>query len=191
MLFTLGDTASAPEVTLDLPAQIAHPDPLAYEPGRTDDYERAAAFGLSQVLFEKSPGGVLRAAERTAHFRDEVERAVAGGTDADTVEAIVFLESAGRQDVIAGDDPETASGITQILAETATNFLGMSVYLEASRRITHLLNDALRRGDEAEAVRLRSVRRKIYARFDPEQALAGTVWYLAKARKVFGRDVLA
>jgi len=191
MLFTLGDTASAPEVALDLPAQFAHPDPLAYEPGRTDDYERAAAFGLSQVLFEKSPGGVLRAAERTAHFRDEVERAVAGGTDADTVEAIVFLESAGRQDVIAGDDPENASGLTQILAETATNFLGMSVDLEASRRITHLLNDALRRGDEAEADRLRSERRKIDARFDPEQALAGTVRYLAKARKVFGRDDLA
>ena len=172
--------------------QIARPDPLEYEPGRTEEYERAAAFGLSHVLFEKSPGGVLSAAERTARFRDLVDKAVSGsGIDADTVEAIVLLESAGRQDVIAGDDPENASGLTQILAETATNFLGMPVDLEESRRLTDLLQEAVRRGDDAEADQLRSMRRRVDARFDPEQALAGTVRYLMEAKKVLGRDDLA
>ena len=58
------------------------------------------------------------------------------GFDADLVEAIVFLESGGRPDVIAGDDPVAASGLTQILAETGQNFLGMDVDLEESRRLT-------------------------------------------------------
>jgi hypothetical protein len=192
LLFAQRDKAPEPEIALELPAQIARPDPLRYEPGRTREYEQAAAFGLSHVLFEKSPGGVLRAAQRTARFRDIVDKAVSGsGIDADTVEAIVLLESAGRQDVIAGDDPENASGLTQILAETATNFLGMPVDLEASRGLTDLLNEAVRRGDEAEADRLRSERRRVDARFDPEQALAGTVRYLTEAKKVFGRDDLA
>lgn len=192
VVFRGRDTAPEPEIALELPAQIARPDPLEYEPGRTEEYERAAAFGLSHVLFEKSPGGVVEAAERTARFRDAVERAVSGSdVDADTVEAIVLLESAGREDVIAGDDPENASGLTQILAETATSFLGMAVDLEASRRLTRLLNEAVRRGDEGEADRLRSERRRVDARFDPEQALAGTVRYLSEAKKVFGRDDLA
>ena len=192
VLLARRDKVPEPAIELQLPAQIARPDPLDYEPSRTEEYEQAAAFGLSHVLFEKSPGGVLRAAQRTARFRDIVEQAVSGsGIDADTVEAIVFLESAGRQDVIAGDDPENASGLTQILAETATSFLGMPVDLEASRRLTHLLDEAVRRGDQAEADRLRSERRRADARFDPELALAGTVRYLTEAKKVFGRDDLA
>ena len=192
VLVTRNDKAPQPEIALDLPAQIGRPDPLDYESGRTEEYEQAAAFGLSHVLFEKSPGGVLSAAQRTAGFRDLVDKAVSGsGIDADTVEAIVLLESAGREDVIAGDDPENASGLTQILAETATSFLGMPVDLEASRRLTDRLNAAIRRGDDAEADQLRSERRHVDARFDPEQALAGTVRYLTEANKVFGRDDLA
>ena len=191
-LVTRHEKAPEHEITLERPAQIARPDPLDYEPGRTEEYERAAAFGLSHVLFEKSPGGVLGAAQRTAGFRDLVDKAVSGsGIDADTVEAIVLLESAGRPDVIAGDDPENASGLTQILAETATGFLGMPVDLEASRRLTDLANEADRRGDETEADRLRSERRRVDARFDPEQALAGTVRYLTEANQVFGREDLA
>jgi soluble lytic murein transglycosylase-like protein len=192
VLFTGTDKAGRPEIALALPAQIVRPDPLRFEPDRTQEYEQAAAFGLSHVLFEKSPGGVLRAAERTASFREIVDSAVSGsGIDPDVVEAIVLLESAGRQDVIAGEDPENAAGLTQILAETATSFLGMQVDLEASRRLTRLLEEAVRRGDEAEAARLRSERRRVDARFDPELALAGTVRYLTEAKKVFGRDDLA
>src|SRR5207344_1186839 len=182
VLFTRTDKAARPEIKLALPAQIVSPDPLRFEPGRAQEYEQAAAFGLSHVLFERSPGGVLRAARRTARFREIVDRAVSGsGIDPDVVEAIVLLESAGREDVIAGDDPENAAGLTQILAETATGFLGMPVDLEASRRLTRLLDEAIGRGDEAEAARLRSERRGVDARFDPGQALAGTVRYLTEA----------
>jgi transglycosylase-like protein with SLT domain len=190
--FLRQDDPPEPAIALGLPAQIAHPDPLRFEPGRTEDYEQAAAFGLSHVLFEKSPGGVLRAAQRTARFRALVDDATAGtGIDADIVEAIVLLESAGRQDVIAGDDPANAAGLTQIVAGTATDFLGMPVDLDESRRLTRLLGEAVRGGDEGEAARLRSERRRVDARFDPAQALAGTVRYLTEAKKVFGRDDLA
>jgi hypothetical protein len=186
------EKTAAPAITLQLPVQIAHPDPLQFEPGRTEEYEQAAAFGLSHVLFEKSPGGAVGAARRTARFRAMVDKATSGtDIDPDLVEAIVMLESAGRQDVIAGDDPANAAGLTQIVAGTATDFLGMHVDLEASRRLTRLLGQAVRRGDDAEAARLRSERRHADMRFDPEQALAGTVRYLTEAMKVFGRDDLA
>jgi hypothetical protein len=49
---------------------------------------------------------------------------------------MVFLERAGRPDVIAGGDPEAASGLAQILASTAVELLGMEVDLEASRSLT-------------------------------------------------------
>jgi Transglycosylase SLT domain len=177
---------------LALPSEIVGPDPLSYESGRTAAYERAAAFGLSHVLFAKSPGGVVAAASRTATFRPMVEDAVSGsGIDADLVEAIVFLESAGRPDVIAGDEPEHASGLTQILAETATNFLGMRVDLAASRELTRQIAEAQARGDESAVERLQQERRRMDERFDPAQALAGTVRYLREARREFGRDDLA
>jgi hypothetical protein len=186
------EKTAAPAITLQLPVQIAHPDPLQFESGRTEEYEQAAAFGLSHVLFEKSPSGAVRAARRTARFRAMVDKATSGtDIDPDLVEAIVMLESAGRQDVIAGDDPANAAGLTQIVAGTATDFLGMHVDLEASRRLTRLLDQAVRRGDDAEAARLRSERRQADTRFDPERALAGTVRYLTEAMKVFGRDDLA
>lgn len=167
-------------------------DPLLYDDGQADELERAATFGLAHPLYAKSPGGVVATAERTASFRELVEDAVAGsGFDADLVEAIVFLESGGRPEVVAGDDPERASGLTQILAETAVNFLGMEVDLVESRRLTRRIARAAARGDPAAVERLRERRRTIDARFDPEQALAGTVRYLTTARERLGRDELA
>jgi hypothetical protein len=177
---------------LALPSEIVGPDPLTFQSGRTAEYERAAAFGLSHALFAKSPGGVVASARRTATFRPLMDAAVSGsGFDADLVEAIVFLESAGRPDVIAGTDVENASGLTQILAETASNFLGMPVDLEASQRLTLEIEDALRRRDRNEVEGLRSERRRVDARFDPAQALAGTVRYLTEARRWLGREDLA
>src|SRR4029450_4165186 len=67
----------------------------------------------------------------------------------------------------------------------------MRVDLEESRRLTLLLDEAVRRGNDAEAARFRSERRQVGARFAPEEALAGTVRYLTEAKKVFGRDDLA
>ena len=173
-------------------AEQPESDPLAYDDSQDGDLEREAAFGLSHALYRKSPGGVFATARRTESFRPLVEEAVEGsGFDADLVEAIVFLESGGRPDVIAGDDPVAASGLTQILAETAQNFLGMPVDLDRSRRLTVRIADAVRRGNVAAAERFREQRRAVDARFDPEQALAGTVRYLSIARERLGRDDLA
>jgi hypothetical protein len=176
---------------LVVPAQVSD-DPLAFVGERTEAYERAAAFGLSHALFAKSPGGVMASARRTAAFRELVEDAVSeSGLDADVVEAIVFLESAGRPEVIAGDDPVNASGLTQIVAGTATDFLEMNVDLDASRQLSQQLAGARRRGDRAAADRLRAERRAVDDRFDPAKALAGTVRYLTEAERTFGRDDLA
>lgn len=189
--FSLAGKEAQPPA-LALPSEMVGPDPLMYENGRTAVYERAAAFGLSHALFAKSPGGVVAAARRTAAFRSLIEEAVSGrGFDADLIEAIVFLESAGRPDVIAGHDPEHAAGLTQILAETATNFLGMPVDLAASRRLTRRIDDARRRRDGEAVEALLAERRGVDARFDPAQALAGTVRYLTEARRWLGRDDLA
>jgi hypothetical protein len=167
-------------------------DPLVFEGGRSADYARAAAFGLSHVLYVKSPGGVLATAARTARFRRLIEAAVAGsGVSADMLEALVFLESAGRPEVIAGNDPAQAAGLTQILAETAANFLGMRVELAASRRLTGQIAAASERGAAARVARLRVQRRRLDQRFDPARALAGTVRYLSVARERFGRADLA
>jgi hypothetical protein len=175
-----------------VPAAIQGPDPLAFDAKRSSAYEQAAAFGLSHVLFAKSPGGVFATARRTASFRPLVDRAVSGsGIDAGLLEAIIFLESAGRPNVIAGQDPQYASGLTQILAETATAFLGMKVDLQASRRLTSQIVNALARGDGPAVARLQAERRRVDARFDPAQALAGTVRYLRAAREQFGREDLA
>jgi hypothetical protein len=167
-------------------------DPLVFSPGQESSLERSAAFGLAHVLYTKSPGGVLVAAERTSSFRPLVDHAAAGsGIDPDLLEAIVFLESGGRPEVIAGSDPASAAGLTQILAETARNFLHIHVELASSRKLTRKIDAALRRGDGAALEQLRARRRRVDARFDPAQALAGTVRYLSTARARFGRDDLA
>jgi hypothetical protein len=165
---------------------------LGYDAEQQEAFEQRAALGLSQPLYAKSPGGVLATARRTEAFRPLVEDAVEGTPfDADLLEAIVFLESGGRPDVIAGTDPVAASGLTQILAETGQNFLGMPVNLDASRRLTVRIAGAESRGNEALAARLRERRREVDARFDPEQALAGTVRYLETALDRLGRIDLA
>jgi hypothetical protein len=165
---------------------------LAYDDSDESELERRATLGLSHPLYAKSPGGVVATARRTESFRSLVEDAVAdSGFDADLVEAIVFLESGGRPDVVAGDDPVAASGLTQILAQTAQDFLGMGVDLDKSRALTVRIAGAERRGSDALAERLREQRRLVDARFDPEQALAGTVRYLTIARERLGGDDLA
>jgi hypothetical protein len=167
-------------------------DPLAYDPDRRGELERRAASGLSHVLYAKSPGGATATARRTAAWRDEIESAAAAaGLDPDLLEALVFVESAGRPDVIAGDDPEAASGLTQILAETARNLLGMEVDLAASRRLTKRIARAERANRSRAADRLRAQRRRVDERFDPREALAATGRYLTIARKRFAREDLA
>jgi hypothetical protein len=189
-LSVLGDEPQLPP--LALPGENLGRDPFAFDEQLTPAYERAAAFGLSHALFAKSAGGVAASARRTAAFRSMIEEAAAGSDfDADLLESIVFLESGGRPDVIAGHHVEDAAGLTQIRAETATNFLEMQVDLAASGRLTRQIEGARRRADEQEVERLRAERRRVDHRFDPAQALSGTVRYLTEARRRFGRDDLA
>ena len=149
-------------------------DPLAYDGTRQAEFEARATAGLTPVLVEKSPGGVLATARRVAQFRPLIERAAANGpVDADTLEALVFLESAGRPYAQAGK-LEGAAGLTQILAQTATSLLGMHVDLRKARKAKSAR--ALRRADD---------------RFDPAKALAGTVRYLQLAKEKLGRTDLA
>ncbi len=167
-------------------------DPLAFRADAVAELESAAAAGYSHVLYAKSPGGIVASARRTAAFRPLIDAAArTGHIDADLLEAIVLLESAGRPDVIAGADPARAAGLTQIVAETAQNFLRMRVDLATSRKLTAGIVAANARGDARAAERFRAQRRVVDERFDPARALAGTVRYLETARERFGRDDLA
>ena len=164
-------------------------DPLAYTPEREPALVRDAAAGESHIVYAKSPGGVVATARRTAHWRPLVNRVAAtAGVDPNVLEGMVFLESAGRPDVIAGTDPADATGLAQILAETGSNLLGMHVNLAASRRLTKKIAHAT----TAQRVRkLEAARRRVDDRFDPAKALAAAGRYLTIAKRRFGREDLA
>jgi hypothetical protein len=164
-------------------------DPYAYEPDREEEFEARAAAGHGHVVYAKSPGGVLATARRVERFRDDIARAAdEAGVDPDLIEGMVLLESAGRPDAIASDDLEGAVGLTQILAETATNLLDMQVDVPVSERLTRKLGRA--RGPR-EADRLRARRRRVDERFDPQKSLAATGRYLKLAMDELGREDLA
>ena len=161
-------------------------DPLAWDPDRRPELERRAAAGLSHVIYAKSPGGIVASAARTASFRPLIVRvAKRAKVDPNTLEAIVMLESAGRPDAQASNDLSGAVGLTQILAETGQNLLGMHVDLARSARLTRGIN----RGHRV-AARLRE-RRRVDERFDPGKALTGTARYLQIAKQRLGRNDLA
>ena len=181
----------APDPVAAIPENA--PDPFAYDESRRAGFERRAAAGHAHTLYAKSPGGVVASARRTAAFRAQVERAApAAGVDPDLLEAIVFLESAGRPGAAADPKLEGAVGLTQILAETGRNLLGMRVDTKASRRLSRRIGRAERDGDVNRAARLRARRRRIDERFDPRKALAATGRYLVLARGRFaGREDFA
>jgi hypothetical protein len=167
-------------------------DPFAYDPDRREEFTRRAATGLSHVLYAKSPGGAVASAERTARYRELVDEVADDiDFDADTLEGIVLLESAGRPDARASDDAEGAVGLTQILAETGQNLLRMRIDPERSERLTRQIRRAERRGQAERAERLRALRRRVDERYDPPKALAATGRYLTFARDRLGRDDLA
>jgi len=167
-------------------------DPFAWEPARAQDFARRAAAGNSHLLYALSPGGALVSAERTARWRPLVERAAEqAGVSADSLEGLVFLESAGREDARAPGSLESAVGLTQILAETGQNLLGMHVDVAASTRLTRRIAKAERRGRDRRVAKLRRARMRVDDRFDPAKALAGAARYLTIAKKHFGREDLA
>jgi hypothetical protein len=167
-------------------------DPLAYTPQREPSLVAAAARGNAHVLYAKSPGGARASAARTARYRPLIVAAArAAGIDPDTLEAIVLLESAGRPDATADPQLQGAVGLTQILAETGRDLLGMKVDPQAALRIGRSLRRATARGDGALVARLQARRRRVDERFDPAKSLAATVRYLVIARKALHRDDLA
>jgi len=97
----------------------------------------------------------------------------------------VFLESAGRADARASNDLDGAVGLTQILAETGRDLLGMRIDVRTSERLTR----GIARGHRV-AARIRA-RRRVDQRFDPAKALAATGRYLRIARRSLGRSDLA
>jgi hypothetical protein len=180
--------APVPAPTVALPSG----DPLAYSPAREADFVRRATAGLAHVLYAKSPGGIAASVARTEHWRAPIAAAAAAaGVDADTLEALILLESAGRADAIAGGDVSGAAGLTQIVASTGTGLLGMRIDLAASRLRTRQLARALARHQVRRAGRLAALRRSADPRFDPVQALAATAHYLRLALSRFGRSDLA
>ena len=201
------DDVSGLQAPRELPAENASGDPFAFDPDQREDFERRAAFGLSHVLFVKSPGGVYTAAARTARWRDRIDEVAAdSGADPSLLEAMVLLESAGRPEAVAGGDPAGAAGLAQIVAATGSGLLGMRVDLERSRRLTKkIARNELRAGQatlgkraerqrrraEARLPRLRERRARVDERFDPDKALAGAGRYLKTARARFGRQDLA
>jgi hypothetical protein len=167
-------------------------DPFAWTPDSEPELARRAAAGAAHPLYANSPGGAEASATRTARWRPLVEAAAeSAGVDADTLEGLVFLESAGRPDAITPVGLDGAVGLTQILAETATNLLGMHVDLSASRRATRRIRRALARGRTERAATLERERARVDERFDPRASLAATARYLAMARRRFGREDLA
>jgi hypothetical protein len=167
-------------------------DPFAYQAGRDFAFEARAAAGHSHVIYAKSPGGVAATARRVERYRPQIEEvAELAGVEADVLEGMVFLESAGRPEVTASDDLEGAVGLTQILAETGSALLGMRVDVEASERLTRKIRRAERRGEAAKAERLLARRREVDERFDPEKSLEATGRYLTLALDRFGREDLA
>ena len=164
-------------------------DPFAYESGREEEFRTRATAGHSHVIYEKSPDGVVATARRVEAYRAKVEEAASeAGVDPDLVEGMVLLESAGRPEVMATGDVEDAVGLSQILAETAVNLLGMRVDVEESRRLTRKIERADREGASARSERLRARRRRVDERFDPAKALEGTGRYLQLAMDEFGRE---
>jgi hypothetical protein len=188
---------SAPKVALvPTPPGVTNtkplPDPFAWTPARSADFARRAATGTSHVLYTQSPGGVALSAARTERWRPQVERAAkAAGVDPDRLEALVFLESAGRPDVLAPGGIESAAGLTQILAETGRDLLGMHVDTQRSARYTRRIAAAQRSLKLPHAAALARARARVDDRFDPAKALAGTARYLAIAKRRFGREDLA
>jgi hypothetical protein len=167
-------------------------DPFSYRSSHQADFEARATAGSAHVLFTKSPAGAVATAARVATFRRLITSVSAGtGVDPDILEAIVFVESAGRPDVIAGADPSAAAGLTQILAQTGQSLLGMHIDLARSRKLTRAIDSAYVQGKVGLGARLQARRAKLDDRFVPRKALTATVRYLQLAQRRFGRADLA
>jgi hypothetical protein len=167
--------------------------PLGYDSSHAPEFVARAVSGSANVLFTKSPGGVVATAARVAAYRPMIDAATKGtGIDPSLLEGLVFLESAGYPDALAGPDAADAAGLTQILAQTGSSLLGMHINLAESRKLTSQIDAAYAAGNSALVAKLQSRRERIDDRFNPRKALAATVRYLKLAEHdLGGREDLA
>jgi len=171
---------------------VPNGEALAYRPSREGAFSARAALGEAQALFEQSPGGALATAARVSAWRTDVDRATKGTSIPPALlEAIVFVESAGRPDAVAGSSVADAAGLTQILASTGASLLGMRIDLARSEALSASLASAQAAGQSGRAAALERARARVDQRFDPLAALSATVRYLEIARAQFGRLDLA
>jgi hypothetical protein len=185
---------SQPAVTVAAkpgPAPRAEAPAEPVSPAVSARLAEAAAKGLDRGLFTSSPGGIMATAARVAHWRPLILRATRhSSVGPNLLEALVFLESAGRADARAGD-VDGAVGLTQIVASTGKHFLGMKVNTAKSRKLTTRIDRAEWRGSRVQARQLRKWRVRYDQRFAPMRSLRATVEYLTKAKSYLGRDDLA
>ena len=204
-----GGPPAAPEPLPGAPKPGAPPydaaafQPFAYEEGSDGEFMARGSQGFAHIVYALSPGGVELSVARTRRWRRGIERAVAGtSVRADDLEAMLFLESAGRPTVMADGTPASATGLMQIIPSTATALLGMNVDLARSLEINRALPRARRRAAvsrrakkrraaQREVRRLLRERNVVDERFDPQKSLDGAVRYLLEARRRFGRTDLA
>jgi hypothetical protein len=177
-------------------------DPLAYDPDKEGELLRRGRDGLAHVLYAKSPGGVIATADRVARWKPLVDRAAkAHGVNPRTLQAMIFLESAGRPDVAAGGSPESAVGLAQFLPGTAQMF-GLNVDLarlreidreiDRNRRIAARSRSARKRRAARQRIpRLVRERPRADERLDPAKSVDGAARYLVFAERKLGRADLA
>ena len=99
-------TREEPGRTIAEGVELAPADPFALDEQDPDELLERGSRGLSHPIYALSPGGVEATAERTLRYEDAIAAAASEeGVDAATLEALVFLESAGRPDALAGPRP--------------------------------------------------------------------------------------
>jgi hypothetical protein len=187
-------SGSLPKPPAATPAQSAGAgDPYGYVASREHAYVARAVAGNAHALFVKSPGGVVPTATRVAAYRGLIDRATGGtGIDPNLVEGLVFVESAGRAQIIAGSDPADAAGLSQILAQTGQSLLGMHINLARSRKLSAQINAVAAGTRKGRLGPLLARRAAIDDRFNPAREIAATVRYLRLAEQRFGgREDLA
>jgi hypothetical protein len=174
-------------------ATVGHSaDPFSYATSQAAQFTARATAGNARPLFSQSPGGALATARRVAAWRPDIDRAVQGTPiSASLLEGLVFVESAGRPQIIAGRSVTDAAGLTQILASTASSMLGEQINTARSQQLTDRIDavaDGSQKGDLAKLVRERAA---VDPRVDPVKELTATVRYLETSEQRFGREDLA
>ena len=165
--------------------------PLAYSTRRTPPSSAGPRPGCPPALHRAARRRCRQRRPHRALAPADRGRGAKAGIDADTLAALVYLESAGRPDAMAGPDPRSAAGLTQILPETARNLLGMHVNLAESVQLTKRLVKARARLSPRSLHGSSHSAAASTTGFDPVKALDGTATYLRKSRDEFPREDLA